>query len=108
MLDSRRVCWVREPGLRLRPVPEQACCLVYRPPSADAASRPAPVLHALNLTSWFVLTLCDGRDEAAMSEEFIAALRDTDGPGASRAAMHSALGQLRALGLVRKMKGDTA
>lgn len=99
---------MREPGLRLRPVPEQACCLVYRPPSAGTVPRQAPALHALNLTSWLVLTLCDGRDEAAMSEEFTAALIDTDGPGASRAAMQSALGQLRALGLVRKMKGEPA
>ena len=108
---SRRVCWTREPGLRLRPVAEQGCCLVYRPPAPGVGTegpRRAPALHALNLTTWLVLSLCDGRDEAAITEEFIAALRETDGHGASRAGLQSALGQLRALGLVQKTKGNTA
>jgi hypothetical protein len=105
--SSRRVCWRREPEIRLRPVAEQQCCLVYRPPSAPAEPRRPPALHALNLTTWLVLTLCDGRDEAAMAEEFIEALRDTDGPGASLAGLQSALGQLHALGLIQKITGDS-
>jgi hypothetical protein len=39
-------------------------------------------------------------------QEFASAIGETDGPGASRAALQSALGQLRALGLVRKTKGE--
>jgi hypothetical protein len=93
-------------------VPEQACCLVYQPPrpgvQPSAKPGPAPALHALNLTSWLVLTLCDGRDEAAIMQDFAAAIGDADGPGASRAALQSALGQLRALGLVHKTKGEPA
>ena len=45
----RPLAWTREHGVRLRPVPEQAVCLAYRPQP--------PMLFGLNLTSWLLLTL---------------------------------------------------
>src|SRR5580698_2556371 len=90
--------WMHEPGVRLRPVPEQAVCLVYRP-------RP-PMLFGLNLTSWLVLTLCDGRDEAAMERDYYAAVQSVGGPGAAPGAFGVALRGLRELGLIRRRTED--
>jgi len=91
---SHRHVWVREPNVRLRPVPEQAVCLVYRP-------RP-PMLFGLNLTSWLVLTLCDGRSEEAIGRDYEAAVRQAGGPGAEPGALLTALRGLQELGLIRR------
>lgn len=87
--------WMRDPAARLRPVPEQACCLVYRP-------RP-PALHGLNLTSWLVFSLCDGRDEDSIRSAYRDAVASAGGPGAASGAFDSALSQLARLGLIQKM-----
>lgn len=89
----RRTCWKAEPLVRLRPVPEQGVCLAYTP------ARPA--LHALNVTTWFVLTLCDGRPYAAIARAFRRAAADSLGPGSGTDALRAALHQLHELGLVR-------
>ncbi len=91
--------WVREPGIRLRPVPEQECCLAYRPADPRAAPPRPAGLYALNLSSWLVLTLCDGRPEPAIAEEFIAAMPAGSEHAASRAALVVALAELRTFGL---------
>ncbi len=106
--SSHRIWWTPEPGLRLRPVPEQNCCLVYRPPAPAANPPRPPMLHGLNVTAWLVLTLCDGRDEVAIEQEFAQLIGDAHGAGASKAALHSALGQLRTLGLIHQTKGEVA
>lgn len=90
----RPFVWTREPGVRLRPVPEQAVCLVYRP-------RP-PMLFGLNLTSWLVLSLCDGRGEDEIGRDFDAAVREAGGPGAEPGALAQALQGLEGLGLIRR------
>jgi hypothetical protein len=89
--------WTHSPGVRLRPVPEQAICLAYVP-------RP-PALHGLNLTSWLVCTLCDGRDEAAIAADYFSAVAPSGGPAATPAALEAALMQLEALGLIRRSAG---
>lgn len=86
--------WTHSPGIRLRPVPELACCLVYVP-------RP-PALHGLNLTSWLVLSLCDGRAEAAMARDYFDAVAPVGGAGATPGALEAALIQLEALHLIRR------
>ena len=91
--SPRQRVWAREPGIRLRPVPEQAICLVYRP-------RP-PMLFGLNLTSWLVLTLCDGRDEQQIGRDYAAAVQGVSGPGAEPGALATALQGLEELGLIR-------
>jgi hypothetical protein len=91
---SRPLVWTREPGIRLRPVPEQAVCLAYRP-------KP-PMLFGLNLTSWLVLTLCDGRSEAAIGHDYHAAVREAGGPGAAPGAFAKALQGLEELKLIRR------
>jgi hypothetical protein len=90
--------WTASPDLRLRPVPELACCLVYVP-------RP-PALHGLNLTSWLVLSLCDGRDEAAIAKEYFELVTKVGGPGTARNAVEGALLQLEELRLVRRTTSD--
>jgi hypothetical protein len=91
--SSHRRVWTREPGIRLRPVPEQAVCLVYRP-------RP-PMLFGLNLTSWLVLTLCDGRDEQQIGCDYATAVQGVNGPGAEPGALAAALQGLEELRLIR-------
>lgn len=92
--SRRPPVWVRSPGVRLRPVPEQAVCLAYRP-------KP-PMLFGLNLTSWLVLTLCDGRGEAEIGRDYDAAVREAGGPGAEPGAFAKALQGLEELGLIRR------
>jgi hypothetical protein len=82
----------------LRPVPEQAICLAYVP-------RP-PALHGLNLTSWFVYTLCDGRDEVAIAADYFSAVASSGGPAATPTALEAALLQLETLGLIRRSAGN--
>lgn len=96
----RRTFWKAESDLRLRPVPEQRLCLVYTP------ARPA--LHALNVTTWFVLTLCDGSAYADIARAFRRAAADTLGPGSSTEALRAALDQLLGLGLVRRVAAPVA
>jgi hypothetical protein len=89
----RPLAWTRECGVRLRPVPEQAVCLAYRPHP--------PMLFGLNLTSWLLLTLCDGRSEAEISRDYTAAVREAGGPGAEPGAFETALHGLEELRLIR-------
>ena len=86
--------WSSSPGVRLRPIPEQECCLAYVP-------RP-PALHGLNLSSWLVLTLCDGREQREIGRDYFDAVGPSGGPGATPGAFDSALIQLEALGLIER------
>ena len=95
--DAARPCWSPAPGVRLRPMPEMACCLAY--------VREPPALHGLNLTSWIVLTLCDGRPEAEIARAYFEAVVPVGGPGAGRGALEAALIQLEALRLIRRTSG---
>jgi hypothetical protein len=82
-------CFVLEPGVRLRPVPELGVCLAYTP------ARPA--LHRLNATAWLIASLCDGRPFAQIAAAYAAAL-----PGATEASLREGIAQLQALGILRK------
>jgi hypothetical protein len=86
--------WKRCPGIRLRPVPEQAMCFAYR-------SRP-PGLHGLNLTSWLVMELCDGRDDAMLTSAYAEIVRRSGGLGDAPGALEWALRQLSELGLIER------
>ena len=86
--------WTHRPGTRLRPVPEMACCLAY--------ARNPPRLLGLNLTSWLVYTLCDGRDEPTISRDYAEALSGARDAGNSTDGLASALTQLETLGLIEK------
>jgi hypothetical protein len=90
----RPLAWTREHGVRLRPVPEQAVCLAYRPQP--------PMLFGLNLTSWLLLTLCDGRSEAEIGRDYDAAVREAGGPGSEPGAFETALHGLEELRLIRR------
>lgn len=93
--------WSSDPAIRLRPVPELDCCLAYLP--RDARARRRPALHGLNLTSWLVLTLCDGRDDMELAREYAEVMAETTGPGRAAGALGEALSQLERLGLIRRI-----
>jgi hypothetical protein len=86
--------WKHSSGLRLRPVPELGICLAYRP-------KP-PALHGLNLTSWLVLQLCDGRNDAALAEAYRDCVQPAGGAGDAAGALDLALHQLKDLGLIER------
>ena len=69
-------------------------CFAYRP-------KP-PALHALNLTSWLVFDLCDGRDDASLALAYADAVRRAGGPGDAPGALNWALRQLHELGLIER------
>jgi hypothetical protein len=80
-------------GVRLRPVPELGVCLAYTP------ARPA--LHRLNVRSWLIASLCDGRCFQALREACDDALRSS-GNALSDAALHDGLDQLMELGIIQR------
>ena len=80
-------------GVRLRPVPEFGACLAYVPGSG--AARPA--LHRLNVTSWLIASLCDGRDLAAVAAGFAAAVPGPD----TAATLRQGLDDLLSIGVLR-------
>lgn len=80
-------------GVRLRPVPEFAACLAYVPGSR--ATRPA--LHRLNVTSWLIASLCDGRSLAAVTAGFAVSRPGPNGD----AALHQGLQDLLLIGVLR-------
>jgi hypothetical protein len=75
-------------------VPEQSICLAY--------VRNPPALHGLNLTSWLVLSLCDGRPEPDIARDYFAAVTPSAGAAGSNGALQSALTQLESLRLIRR------
>ena len=91
-----RTVWQHRAGVRLRPVPEQAMCFAYR--------RHPPALHGLNLTSWLVMSLCDGRDDTALAQSYAEAVRAAGGPGDAPGALDWALRQLSELGLIERVE----
>jgi hypothetical protein len=95
-----KTVWASDPAIRLRPVPEMECCLAYLPRRVSPPRPPA--LHGLNLTSWLVLTLCDGRDDLELAREYADAMAETSGPGRAAGALNEALSQLQGLGLIRR------
>jgi len=55
-------CYAKPASLRIRPVPELECCLVFTPAR--------PRLYTLNATAWLVLELCDGRSGSSLQEAY--------------------------------------
>lgn len=95
---ARARVWRHRSGVRLRPVPEQAMCLVYR--------RQPPALLALNLSSWLVFQLCDGCSEAEIETAYRTRTRATGGAGDANGAVSFALRQLLELGLIEQEEVD--
>jgi len=49
--------------LNERPVPEWECCVVYTPHQ--------PALYILNLNSWLIFELCDGRSTQEIMAQYL-------------------------------------
>jgi hypothetical protein len=90
--------WVLNPVVRLRPIPEMQCCLAYLP----NAKGHRPELYGLNLTSWLALSLCDGRDDRAIEQEFAEAIRGGGSQGMGAGTLGDALSELARLGLIQR------
>ena len=98
--------WQSDPTVLLRPVPELDCCLAYLPPRSDPPRRAA--FHGLTLTTWYGLSMCDGRSDDLLSQDYQAAMAASHGPGTRPGTLEQALAQLQVLGLVhRTERGDT-
>lgn len=59
-------CYSRTPALRIRPVPELDCCIVFTPER--------PNLYTLNPSAWLILELCDGQDGRSLEEAYRSAI----------------------------------
>lgn len=79
-------------------MPEQALCLAYR--------RQPPALHALNLSSWLVMELCDGRGDDALHSSYDRAVASSSGAGDAPGALAHALRQLHDLGLIERRTAE--
>jgi hypothetical protein len=100
-MAMRGAVWVADPTTRLRPVPELQCCLAYLPPQQEPRRRAA--LHGLNLTTWLVLSMCDGRADGSLAHDYDMAMANTHGPGTRPGALAQALLQLQDLGLIHRI-----
>lgn len=81
----------KSPGVEAQPLDDWSGAYVFKP---DPAS-----VHLVDLHSWLVLELCDGRSEAEITQ---AHSRAVDGAIAPRRAFHNALVALVDRGLVRR------
>lgn len=81
------------PGLRVRPAFEWDGCIVYDPNRRR--------LVELNLTSWLLLELCDGRDFESLRTEFAATVAARADEGAVDEYLRSGLFRLAGAGLVK-------
>lgn len=92
-----RDCFDLAPGVRLRPVTEAGVCLAY------TAARPA--LHRLNAAGWLLVSLCDGRSLAAVTEGYQAAM----GGRGDAAGLQASLAGFVACGILEhRASGDDA
>ncbi len=81
--------WRRDPTVRLRPIPEQSVCLVYRP-------RP-PALLPLQGLHWEVLDMVDGSTGAELINTFRARYMETHGVAAGAWATEAIAGAMAEL-----------
>jgi hypothetical protein len=81
-------------GLRVRPAFEWDGCIVYDPNRRR--------LVELNLASWLLLELCDGRDFESLRTEFAATVAGRTDEGAVDEYLRSGLFRLAATGLVKR------
>ena len=89
---SRNDCYVRKANLRIRPVPEQNCCLVFTPDT--------PNLYTLNPSAWLVLELCNGQNGEALQAAYRASMGA--GTDASEAELERILEDLARKGIVER------
>ena len=88
-------CYRKTTGLRIRPVPEMGCCLVYTPSD--------PNLYTLNSAAWLIFELCDGRRGDAIGVDVAAAVRDATGARIDEGALALAMENLIRQGLVERL-----
>ena len=98
--------WEPDPSVRLRPIPELNCCLAYLPPRRHPPR--APALHGLNLTTWLVLSMCDGRPDSLLEQDYHEAMAACYGPGTQPGTLAQALAQLQSLGLIQRTEQEAA
>lgn len=87
-------CYVRHPSLRMRPVPEQNCCIVF------TAQRPN--LYTLNPTAWLVLELCDGQPGTAIEAAYREAVEAPEGDDGAAAALREIVVDFEGKGIVER------
>lgn len=80
-------------------MPEQGICLAYLPHP--------PGLYGLNPSSWLLLSLCDGRSDAALAAAYRSAVASARGPASAPGALANGIGQLQRLGLIRRIGEET-
>ncbi len=85
-------CWQRTKPLRVRPVPQMECCLVYTP------SR--PMLYTLNAPAWLAFELCDGRPRASSVAAYCQAVGQSMDDAQASAEFESIVEDLNVKGIV--------
>ncbi|MCK8784066.1 hypothetical protein M0638_06695 [Roseomonas sp. NAR14] len=99
---------VLAPGVRLRPVPELSTCLAYVPGlPGDGAGGGRPALHRLNVSSWLIAALCDGRPPEAVADAFARARPAPADAVTSGTDLREGLRNLLAIGVLRTRHGDS-
>ena len=85
-------CYRKNPSLKVRELPELDTCLAYVP-------RP-PRLCQLNLTSWLILELCDGRAVGDLRKAYCEATERPGDSGQASLELEDGLRELVELGVL--------
>lgn len=76
-------CFFKNPDVTLRRLPEWRVCYAYTPARPD--------LYELNITSWFIVEMCQGQTLANLESEFLESLHRNASPETGRARLRQGL-----------------
>jgi hypothetical protein len=93
-VSYRNGSYRKVPNIRVRPIPEMECCLVFTPDDPD--------IHTLNASAWLVFELCDGRNWDELAREFHEAVEPLRTPAEVRQELLAAIETLERNGIVER------
>lgn len=87
-------CYSRMPSLRIRPVPELNCCIVFTPQR--------PHLYTLNPSAWLILELCDGQDGRSLEAAYRSAIEAQTDDASVDSELHAVVEDFEQKGIVER------
>lgn len=86
--------YARTAALRIRPVPERECCIVFTPDR--------PNLYTLNATAWLILELCDGQDGRSLEAAYRSAIGAPPDSASAGAELRAVIADFEQKGIVER------
>ena len=93
-------CFVRNPDVTLRRMPEWRVCYAYSPARPD--------LYELNVTAWLIVEMCEGQTLADLESAFLGSLHRNASRDEGRARLHHGLKTLVERDIILRRPGTHA